>query len=64
MTRIEDLIGKKPKKMVETDDKMFLGGAFSCQTCDEIVDEAEMDKNSGEIFWKCKNNHESKVSIL
>lgn len=63
MPKIEDLIGKKPKKMVETEDKLFIGGAFSCQVCNKTVDEAEMDRATAEIVWKCPEGHESKVSL-
>lgn len=63
MPKIEDLIGKKPKKMTENEETFFIGGAFSCQVCNKIVDEAEMDRASAVISWKCSEGHESKVSL-
>ena len=64
MPRIEDLIGKKPKQTKVTDDAIEMGGAFSCQTCNEIVSEAVFDRNEGFVTWKCSSEHESKVNLF
>lgn len=64
MPRIEDLIGKKPKPAKISDDAIEMGGAFSCQTCNEMVSEAVFDRNEGFITWQCSSGHESKVSLV
>lgn len=63
MPRIEDLIGKKPRKMQATEDTLYIGGAFTCQTCNKVVDEAEMDRNTLIVSWVCSDGHESKVNL-
>lgn len=63
MAKIEDLIGKKPKKTVVTEDSIEMGGAFSCQTCNKIVDEAEYNRSEYYVTWVCPDGHVSKVEL-
>jgi hypothetical protein len=63
MPRIEDLIGKKPKKTVVTEDKIEMGGAFTCQTCNKVVSEAEYNRSEYFITWVCLDGHVSKVQM-
>lgn len=63
MAKIEDLISKKPSSKPVSDGSMTMDGSFSCQTCNEVSDEAQFDKNAGVITWTCSNNHNSKVTL-
>jgi cytochrome c peroxidase len=64
MAKIEDLISKKPSNnKTNNDNSMSMDGSFSCQTCNDVSDEAQFDRNAGVITWTCKNNHLSKVTL-
>jgi hypothetical protein len=63
MPKIEDLIGKKPKKTVISEDKIEMGGAFTCQTCNKVVSEAEYNRSEYFITWTCPDGHVSKVQM-
>lgn len=63
MPKIEDLIGKTPKKQDQSEDNILIDGSFSCQVCGKVVDEAEMQRTTGTILWKCSEGHESKVTL-
>jgi hypothetical protein len=63
MGKIEDLIGKKPKKMVVSESKIEMGGAFSCQTCNQVVSEAEYNREEYFVFWTCTEGHLSRVNL-
>lgn len=64
MAKIEDLISKKPSSSTTSSaGSMTMDGSFSCQTCNDVSNEAQFDKNAGVISWTCSNNHESKVVL-
>jgi len=63
MGKIEDLIGKQPKKTVISEDKIEMGGAFSCQTCNKVVSEAEYNRAEYFVFWTCPDGHMSRVNL-
>ena len=63
MGKIEDLIGKKPKPTVVSKYKIEMGGAFSCQTCNKVVSEAEYNREEYFVFWTCPDGHTSKVNL-
>lgn len=52
-----DSLGKKGSKQNAA--KQRLEGCFSCQTCDELVESAELDDET--LVWKCSQGHVSKI---
>lgn len=64
MTNLENFLNKKPKNSV-THTFDTAEGSFSCQNpeCNEIVNEAGIDREKNKIFWSCLNGHESSVAI-
>lgn len=36
-------------------------GAFACQLCNEVVDEAILLPDDGIIIWECSEGHKSKM---
>ena len=38
-----------------------IGGTYSCQTCDDIVNNAVHVKGTQEIYWQCSDGHISKI---
>ena len=65
MTNLEEFLKKdnSQKKITNTFD--IAEGSFKCQNleCDEVLNEAGMDREKNRIFWTCKLGHESSVII-
>jgi len=64
MTSLENFLNNQSRqKVTHTFDEVE--GSFKCQNldCDDVVNEAGMDREKGKIFWTCKNGHESGVAI-
>ena len=40
-----------------------MNGAFSCQTCEEVVTTAKHDPREDTLTWKCSNGHMSRIGF-
>lgn len=54
--KFDDLTRKQnmPKRQIQEID-----GCFSCQTCDEVVEVAQLHDEV--LIWKCSKGHSSKI---
>jgi hypothetical protein len=43
--------------------KTVVEGTFSCTECDEVVKKASWDERTGELEWKCTQDHVSKARM-
>ncbi len=61
MPRLEDFMLKKNPSGAAY--KVSVDGAFSCNDCDEVVKKALWDERTGELEWKCSQDHISKARM-
>lgn len=60
MTKLNDFLGKTPKKEYNHE-KMY--GNYGCQQCNNESEFAYWDQNAHEIFWICDDNHKSVIHL-
>lgn len=60
MPSIEDLIGKSSN---DNSSGISMEGSFSCQTCNEVSNEAKYNREKGTITWQCSNRHVSSINF-
>ncbi len=61
MPRLEDFMLKKNPSGSAY--KTVVKGTFSCTECDEVVKKASWDERTGELEWKCTQDHVSKARM-
>ena len=54
MNKFDELSNKNKKKKAQT-----IEGCFSCQTCDQLVEVAELEDEL--LVWRCSDGHISKI---
>jgi len=62
MTSLDDFLNEKQEKPV-ADQNDIAVGSFSCQDfdCNEINNEAFIDRLKNKLYWVCDNGHKSSV---
>ncbi len=51
----------KTSESKENTQEFDVTGAFDCQTCDERVNGAHLDRSTGNLTWRCSQGHISKI---
>lgn len=59
----EDLEAFLGKKKPTKENFPEVGGGFSCQECNEVVEGALFDEDNKIIIWYCSQEHRSQVSL-
>lgn len=60
MSRFDDLLSDEPDEPVRGN---TMGGAFSCQHCDEVITQAVHDSREDTLTWKCTQGHVSRIGF-
>lgn len=63
MSRLDDVLGRKPVEPVEVQRPvgMEVHGGFQCNICYDTTDKAEYFPNEQLLLWYCDAGHESYI---